>query len=399
MKENQANQSGTLKIQATNVYKRNYEAVQQGHRAICNEGGSGSSKTFSIAQVIQTLLLERTGLKCDIIRQTLPDLKKSAMLDFFNILDIHGLYNEKNHNKSDNIYKLNGNTVQFFGLNEGQKVRGARRDIAWLNEPNEISLDSYRQIAMRTRWLLFLDYNPSMQYHWIYDEVLGSEDTCEIHSTFMDNPFLSAAERKELEGYKDKDENYYRVFTLGKRGISSTIIYNHWKNCDKLPDKGEVIYGLDFGWSNPSVLTKIEIYDNDIYVEEKFYQSRLTDDDMISLLREHCSTSDVIYGDSEDPQAIHNIQNAGYNITGFEKGPGSVLAGIREIQKRGFYITAGSINTKKEAKSYSWKMRADGVPNKEEPVKINDHAMDAVRGALYTHTKRGNMPLWGLHVN
>lgn len=372
-----------LKIKGTNVLERTYTALKEEYRNIVNQGGSGSSKTWSICQAIILNCFANPGNRYSIIRATLPDLRKSAMLDFLNILKQNELYNEENHNKTDNVYMLNSNMIEFYGLDVGQKVRGVRRDYAWLNESNEIDLDSYRQIAMRTRKTLFFDYNPSEQNHWIYDEVLPRKDTILLNSTYIDNKeFLSLQERNEIEGYKEADENYWRVFGLGLRGKLGALIYNHWQQYDKLPE-GEKIFGLDFGWSNPATLIEIVILDNGIYTEEKFYRSHMTDNDIVTELGNYCTPEDYIYADTEDPQAIQTIANAGYNVIPQTKGPGSVIAGIREIQKRKYFIIKGSVNILREVKSYSFRTKHGEVL--EEPVKINNHAMDATRGAVYTH--------------
>lgn len=377
----------TLNLKATNVFERNYNALKQGKRYLVNQGGSGSSKTWSIAQLIVAICFEETGNTISIIRKSLPDLKKSVMRDFYNILRRNNLYLEANHNKTNNIYTLNGNDIEFFGLERGQKVRGARRQYLWLNEANEIDLDSFRQLAMRTEKAIFLDYNPSDQYHWIYDEVLSDIKTIKIRSTYEDNPFLPEEERKEIEGYKNKDKNYWRIYGQGLVGTSQNTVYNHWQHCNELPEGGERMFGLDFGWTNPATLVEVVIKDNTIYVKECFYESHLTDDDLIEKISEHCNKEQYIYADTEDPKAIKKIKNAGFNVKGATKGKGSVISGIKEIQKRGFYIVKGSTNILKEVKAYSFKTKGDMVL--DEPVKVNDHTMDAIRMAIYSYINKG----------
>ncbi len=376
----------TLNLKGTNVLIRNLEAHDAGYRNIVNEGGSGSSKTWSLCQALITLCFRNkgAGLRISIVRVSLPDLRKSVMRDFFTILRGAEIYDESAHSKTENTYTLQGNLIEFFGLDTGQKVRGARRDYAWFNESNEVDLDSYRQIAMRTRKAVFFDYNPSEQHHWIYDEVLSRKDTALIHSTYRDNlDFLSEAEKGEIESFRQADQNYWRVFGQGKRGMSGTRIYNHWQQCDALPEGGDRFGGLDFGWSNPAALVEVVIRDGAVYVEQKFYRSHMTDDDIIAEVKT-VAPDLLIYGDNEDPQAIASCQAAGLNVFPMEKGPGSVLAGIREIQKRPFYIVKGSTDTLKEAKLYSWRTDKNGQIL-DVPVKVRDHAMDAIRGAVYSH--------------
>lgn len=376
-----------LNLKATKVFQKNYKALQEGYRYLVNQGGSGSSKTYSIAQLIIILCHEETGNRFSIIRKSLPDLKKSAMRDFINLLREYDLYSDDNHNKTDNVYELNGNEVEFFGLEIGQKVRGARRDYLWLNEANEIDKDSYRQLAMRTSDAIFMDYNPSAEDHWIYDDVLTEDDAIKIRSTYKDNPFLPEEEKKEIQSFKNKDQNYWRIYGLGKVGRAQNKIYSHWEHCNELPEEGERIFGMDFGYSNPTALVEVVINDNDIYVEEKFYKTQMTDDDIINEVDKYCESDDYIYCDTEDPKAIEKLRQANFNAKEAEKGKGSVMSGIKEIQKRNFYIVKGSTNLLDEVKSYSWKTKNDKIL--DEPVKANDHALDACRYACYTHLNKG----------
>jgi phage terminase large subunit len=376
-----------LNLKATPVFQKNLDAYNAGYRYIINQGGSGSSKTFSLCQLFILLALQEENKTNSIIRKAMPDLKKSVMRDFLNILKERQVYDENNHNKTDNIYKIRSNNIEFFGLDVGQKVRGARRHNAWFNETNEIDLDSFRQVDMRTAGTIFLDFNPSDQYHWIYDEVMSRKEAIVIHSTYQDNYFLPEASRRAIEGLKDKDPNYWRVYGLGLKGTSQNTVYNHWQHVDALPE-GEKVFGLDFGWSHPTALVEVVINDNDIYAEEKIYQSHLDDDALIEELKRHCTYDDYIYCDNANPGLILKIKNAGFNAIPANKEQGSVIQGIRELQKRGLYIVKGSVNLLKEIKSYSFRTKNDIVL--DEPVKMNDDLVDALRYAVHSHLKETN---------
>ena len=139
------------------------------------------------------------------------------MLDFFELLKQEGMYNEANHNKTDKTYMLNGNRVEFFGLDEAQKVKGRKRHLLYINEANEIEEESWRQLTLRTTGRIIIDYNPNMHEHWIYDKVLTRDDVAYIHSTYKDNPFLLPDQIAEIERYKTTDPDYYRVYGLGER--------------------------------------------------------------------------------------------------------------------------------------------------------------------------------------
>lgn len=369
-----------LNLKATNVYKRNYESLK---RIIVNQGGTGSSKTYSLAQLFMTTALETTGEVFSIVRKNMPSLRATAMRDFINILQEQGLYSEDNHEKTNNIYHLNGNEIEFFGLDEPQKVRSRRRDRLWINEANELSLESFRQLNMRTNKKVYLDFNPSDEFHWIYDDVLTRDDVDLIISTYKDNPFLPIEIIKEIERYKEVDENYWNIYGLGQVGVSSVRIYTKYDLIDKLPE-GEEIMGLDFGFNHPTSLSDVVLKDDDIYTKELIYETHLTNDDLIAKMEElKISKTIKIYADAEDPARIKAIKDAGYNIVAALKDAQSVKNGIDFIKARKLSITKDSPHGQKELQTYSWKTKGEQVL--DEPVKLRDDFVDSIRYAVYTY--------------
>ncbi len=246
------------KIQGTRVLK---ESSNTDKRFVVNQGGTGSSKSYSLAQLFIIKSFNVTGKVFSVVRKSMPSLRATAMRDFFSILENKGLYNENNHKKTENIYVLNGNEIEFFGLDEPQKVRSRRRDYLWINEANELNQEAFRQLNMRTNKQVFLDFNPSDEFHWIYDDILTRPDCKLIVSTYKDNPFLPKAVVKEIERFKELDPNYWNIYGLGQRGASEVRIYNNWDYIDSLPEGDERVYGLDFGFNNPSVLCEVVFKD------------------------------------------------------------------------------------------------------------------------------------------
>ena len=381
-----------LKIKTTTVFKRNLASKA---RITVNEGGTRSSKTYSLAQIFALLLVNGDGsgdgLVLTVCRKTFPSLKATAYKDFIEILKRWGIYNEKSHNKSDHIYKYGNNQIEFISVDQPQKIRGRKRHYLWINEANELKLEDYKQLILRTTKQIYMDYNPSDMFHWIYDEVLVREDCVVIHSTYLDNPFLEEETVKEIERLEGTDKNYWRIYGLGLRGVSETTIYTHWDYCDVLPAQGEKIFGMDFGFNHPTALTEVRLNDDDVYVKEHIYKSGLVTpeiiDELNTLVENGVLTKhDYIYGDSEDAEKIEEIKRAGFNIKPAKKGAGSVKTGIDQIKRRRLFITKDSVNGTKEIKSYSWKEK-DGKPL-DEPVKVNDDFCDAFRYAVYSHTKK-----------
>lgn len=373
-------------LESTIVFEKFYEEyASKKHRIIIGEGGTGSSKTVSLAQLFATIMMKERNVQLTIARKTMPALRATAMKDFFNVLKDLKIYREDWHNKSENVFRYppTRSEVEFISVDEPTKIRSRRRHHLWLNEGNEFTLEDWRQLSMRTSGQMFLDYNPSNQFHWIYDELEPRDDCIIIRSSYKDNPFLSDRIIKEVERYKEVDENYWRIYGLGLRGFAQTLIFTHWQYCDRLPKEFDRMgYGLDFGYNNPSAITKVVEKDKDFWWDEKLYQSHLTNNDLINKLKKIVTEEDEIYPDMAEPARIAEIKRAGFNVLGSDK---EVKAGIDFVKSRKLYITKRSINLIKEIRSYSWKTK-DGKPL-DEPVKENDHLISAGRYAEYTMGK------------
>ena len=359
-----------------------YQLKASKKRLVINQGGTRSGKTYSTIQVLIEYCQKNSGCGATItiVRKTLPALKGSAYRDFLQILDKEGWYDEKAHNKSEMTYWLFGNLIEFISVDQPQKIRGRKRNVCFINEANELEYEDFMQLNLRTTDKMILDYNPSDEYHWIYEKLIN--DDAEFYvTTYLDNPFLPSELIKVIEDLKNVDENYWKVYGLGERGQSTETIYTHWKYCEQLPGKGEVIYGQDFGFNNPSALIKVELWEDALYCEEVLYQTKLTTNDLIDeykILGIH--RSDMIYCDSAEPKTIEEMRRAGYNVWEADK---DVLEGIRSVKGKRIFVTKNSPNLIKEMKNYKWKVDKTGKVL-DEPVKFNDHLMDAMRYAWFT---------------
>jgi phage terminase large subunit len=297
------------------------------------------------------------------------------MRDWRKIMEDFGLYEVDAHMKTEHLYTFpNGSYMEFFSVDNALKVRGPGRDILFVNESNLIEYDTLRQLLLRTKTCAIIDYNPADEFHWIYDKIIPRKDAYFIKTTYKDNPFLPDDQIKEIESYRDTDENFWRIYGEGERGHSEGIIYTHWDTYHSIIG-GNVCYGLDFGYGNPTALVKVTEKDKEVYAEEVIYQSHLTNSELIPLIKQVVPRSATIYCDSEDPNRIRELQMAGIVAKMANK---DVKNGILFLKSRKFHIHAGSANLLKEIKSYKFQ----GKENKDlVPVKTNDHAMDAIRYA------------------
>ena len=369
-----------LNLKATVVFDKTREAKT---RVVVNEGGSRSSKTYSLAQIFFLKMLEEQNILISVVRKTTPALKATAYKDFLDVLRMNNRYNEANHNKTEMTYKIGSNEIEFFSCDEPQKMRGRKRDYLWENEANELSYEDHKQLIMRTSRQIFLDYNPSESFHWIYDHVLTRDDVTLIKSTYKDNPFLEAEIIREIERYKETDDNYWRIYGLGERGTPQSTIYPKYELIDELPE-GETIYGLDFGFNSPSALTKVVLNDDDVNADEVIYEKGLTNAELIKKLDSlEIPKNVIIYADTEDPNRIEEIRQAGYWI---EKSNKDVKKGIDTLKSRKIKITKRSLHGIKEIQMYKYKQKDERIL--DEPVKLNDHFLDSLRYAVHSHITR-----------
>jgi phage terminase large subunit len=382
----------------TDVYDWNLEAYRsKKYKVIANQGSTRSTKTYSICQLLALWIPYNEKKSISIISPSLPHLKRGARRDFLEILENAGIYSDENFNKTDNVYYYpNGSYVEFFGVDEPGKVRGPGRDILFVNEANLIPYPVYTQLALRTREMIFIDFNPVDEMNWVYDvaDYTGGKDergnsikpNLLVHSTYLNNPTLSIDQVHEIEKLKEADENLWNVFGLGLRGKSSELIYNHWKTVKELPMRGEIFMGCDFGYNVPSALVLCELYEGSIYVKELLYKPRLTTNDLVNEFAElGVSKTIEIYCDCAEPKTIEELKRAGYNAWEADK---DVTEGIRKVKSYPLYVTEDSVNMIKEFKGYKWRTDANGKvvqdKDKDEPVKFLDHSMDAMRYAVFT---------------
>jgi phage terminase large subunit len=376
----------TKDILFTITAKRTWIALQEGWPVIVNEGGARSGKTFGAIQCL-VLLATQKRLRISTVSHSLPHIKRGAYRDFRIIMDEWGLWDDGRFSYTEFVYSFpNGSYIELIGLEDEGKARGPGRDILFVNEANLIKKSLFDQLAMRTTGQIIIDLNPADLECWCYD-LADRPANKKLHSTYKDNlENLSPTQVAYIEAYKDGDPFMWEVFGLGLRGKSTDIIYTHWKMCNELPLKGELFMGQDFGFNVPSALVLCEIYDGAIYVKELLYENKLTTSDLIEKYKDlGVSKTIEIFCDNAEPKTIEEIQRAGYNAKAADK---DVTEGIRKVKSYPLFITENSVNIVREIKGYKWKTDANGKvvkdKDKDEPVKMNDHAMDALRYAVFT---------------
>lgn len=383
-------------------------------KVIINVGGARSSKSHSIAQLFIEKLTNEHGKVFGICRKTFPALRMTTMKLFMDLLKDYGLYREDWHNRSFNTYLYGTNLVQFFGLDEAEKIKSAEFNYIWMEEANEFAYEDYIALKLRLSGKvsggeqnhLYLSMNPIDSHNWIATRAVKESDVEVIHSTYMDNPYLSEDYKQLLTDLINQDENAYRVYVLGEWGLLEGKIYSNYKVIPAMPDlpNAKWAYGLDFGLVNPSAIIKVSLHNNQFYVEERLYRTGMTNSDIIEFLS-HEPRADI-FGDPSAKMMITEISRAGYAA---QEGRKDVKLGIDLCQRQTLLLTQESAHLITEIQNYHWRKDKNAMGEDSflpEPTKYNDHCMDAMRYAIVgltdkygfaTSTPHSQEPITSLH--
>jgi len=377
-----------VRIKTNVVFEHLLESTK---KIIIEQGGTRSGKTYNILLfIIFKYCLENTGKTITICRKTFPAVRSSVMRDFLDILKAHNCYSEEAHNKSNNEYRLNGNLVEFISLDQPQKVRGRKRNLLFINEANELDYEDWQQLIFRTEDKIILDFNPSDEYHWIYDKVIPRDDADFFITTYLDNSFLNESIKEEIERLKETDETYWQIYGLGLKGISKATIFNYYE-FDTLPNDAEFIsYGADAGYTNdPTTLVSVYKQGHNLYIKEHIYQTQMTTFDIANKWKQIGIDRDLIYFDSAEPRLIEELRRMGFNVRPSLKGSDSVNAGIDLLKRFKIHIHRDSHNCIQEFRNYKWQEDRSGkMINK--PIDKHNHTIDAVRYATYSVLSKPN---------
>lgn len=373
--------SETLQVKGTIVFEKNWEAINSEKRFIRNQGGSRSSKTYSIIQCLILYCLKNKKKVISVVRKTGPALTATCYRDFLEILKEWNLYSEAQHNKSEKIYTFeNGSQIEFFSIDNEQKLRGRKRHLCWCNEANELLYDDFQQLNLRTSEKIIIDFNPSDSDNFVYH--LPPETTYDIHSTYKDNPFLEQAIIDEIENYKNTDENYYTIFALGQRAFSKENVFSRWEITKKPEYLNDFIYGLDLGYKHPTALIKIWFNSKhkELFFEEVIYETHLTSQDLVNkMIEKGVDKGSTIVSETARPEIIADLRRSGFKIVEANK---NVKDGLNCVKTFSIKLSESSYNIQKENENYKFK-KVNGVVT-EDIVKLYDDAMDAIRyGTMY----------------
>jgi phage terminase large subunit len=346
------------------------------------QGGTSASKTYSILAVLINKALSIHGIEISVVAETIPHLRRGALKDFLKIMKWTGRYIDDRFNKSLLRYEFaNGSVIEFFSADDSSKLRGARRDILYINECNSVTFDAYNELAIRTRKEVYLDFNPANEF-WVHTELKGEPDSDFLILTYKDNEALDQSIVEQIEKNRDKAKtssywaNWWKVYGEGQLGMLEGVVFSNWKTIDTIPKEARLLgIGLDFGYTNdPTAIVEVYSYNNQRIVNEIVYQNGLVNSDIAKRLPKNV----IVYADSSEPKSIEEIRRLGITIKGVTKGKDSINYGIDVMQRQEYLITNQSVDLIKELRSYIWDTDKTGR-RLNKPIDFNNHGIDALR--------------------
>jgi len=346
------------------------------------QGGTSAGKTFGILPVLIDKAIRYPNTEVSVVAESIPHLRRGALKDFLKVMKWTNRYIDEQFNKSLLTYQFkNGSVIEFFSADDSSKLRGARRDVLYINECNNVTFDAYLELSIRTKKEIYLDFNPANEF-WVHTELKDESDADFIILTYKDNEALDESIVRQIEKNRDKAAtsnywaNWWRVYGLGEVGSLEGVVFDNWKEIDKVPDDARLVgIGLDFGYTNdPTAAIEVYNWNGKRIVNEIVYRTGMLNSDIAKIL----PSSVTIYADSSEPKSIDEIRRFGKTIKGVTKGKDSIKYGIDVMQRQEYLVTKQSTNLIKELRSYCWDVDKHGV-RLNNPAGGNDHAIDALR--------------------
>ena len=384
----------------TDVYTKTYEATLRTSRFVSSCGGTRSGKTISILQLMFFIIsLDKRPTVNSVVSETMPHLKRGAIRDFKTVLAEY-LDMNRWHETTSTYTFSNGSILEFFSADSAEKVHGPGRDRLFINEGQNMDYDTVRQLLVRTRGLVWIDYNPTHTF-WVHDKIENRETCVKINSTYVDNrdretgkSMLTEEQVREIESNRN-DSNWWRVYGLGLTGQIEGLIFPDIVQVDALPSPEEradgiiETWGLDYGFTNDPTALIHCLTDNrkhELWFDERLFRVGMLNEDIAAVMKqEGIGRSVRVYADAAEPKTNETLRRYGYNIVGSYKAT-KIAEQLQAMKGYTIYVTKQSLNMIREGRSYSWRKNPDGT-FQNEPSDFMNHTMDAARYGVFPNIK------------
>ncbi len=385
-------------FQTTTAIRKLY-ALKKRKKVI--QGGTSAGKTFGILPILIDRCIRTPYLETSVVSESIPHLRRGAMKDFLKIMIETNRFRDNQWNRSSLKYTFtNGSYIEFFSVEQPDKLRGARRNVLYVNEANNVPFEAYTQLSIRTSGDIWIDFNPTANF-WAHKEVVAQQDADFITLTYLDNEALPQTIVDDIESARERAKtseywsNWWKVYGLGQIGSLEGVCIKEWKEI-KLPLEARLLcYGMDFGYSNdPSTLIALYKYNDSYIFDEVIYQKKLLNSDISDLFKTH-SINGIVYADSAEPKSIAELRTYGHKVLPCTKGKDSIVYGINLINQNKIFVTSRSKNLIKELQSYTWmKDREGNTINK--PIDSFNHCIDAARYSITSQLQTPNKGVYNI---
>lgn len=391
-------------------------------------------------------LLSEAGHKVLYSRYTMKSADISVIPEIKGKIDLDGVSQHFTVKSEDIVNEYSKSEIMFRGIKTSsgnqtanlKSIEGLTTFVGdemeeWQSEDDYDKLIlSIRKKGIQNRVILIM--NPSDDEHFVYKKYIQDTHRVEvidgvevqisthpnvlhIHTSYLDNienvseTFL--AEIAEIKRKSEKQAHqaaiaeftdinseeykraYHRAFQRTKYAyvvigrwadIAEGVIFTDWEEGD-FDESLPYLYGQDYGFSiDPTTLVKVAVDERRkrVYVQEKFYsKSQLKLQNVYNMNLAYLDyPNDLIIGDSAEDRLIADLAGLGLNIEECDKGPGSVKAGIADLQDYTIVVSPDSPNIKRELKTYVWSDKKANIP-----VDSNNHTIDPIRYAKRRHKK------------
>ena len=378
-----------------------YLVLENDTRYFIVTGGRGSGKSFAINTLL-TLLTYEQGHKILFTRYTLRAASISIIPEFIEKLELQKIEQDFHITKDEIINKQTGSKILFRGIktssgDQTANLKSLQGVTTWvLDEAEELTDEtifdkidlSIRQKDKDNRVILIL--NPTTKENFIYQRFFESRgveagsntikaDTTYIHTTYLDNiENLSESYIKQIEQMKERRPNRYKHTILGSwLDKAEGVIYTNW-SIGEFKQVGKIVFGQDYGFSQDAstlIKTSIDKDNKIIYVQQCFYQTKLTTSE-IAVLNKKYAGDNLIVGDSAEPRLINELSRHNKVVPAI-KGQGSITYGISLLQDYDLVISEDSVELVKELNNYCWLEKKS-----QTPCDNWNHCLDALRYAV-----------------
>jgi len=392
-KSGEKEKKGRLNIQKKFINPVYQNLLKNKSRYLHLYGGAGSGKSVFAAQKNIIRLMTEKQHRILLIRKVARTIRHSQFSLLKALLYNSDLNSRFKINEADlRMSNLaNGNEFLSAGMDDREKLKSIYGITSvWVEEATELDYEDFSQLDLRLRGKsrnykqIILTYNPVNSHHWLNTKHFKNE--FRFRTTYKDNRYIDEQYIGVLNNLKEQNEEYYNIYALGEWGVLKNIIYKPFEIVVSFPSVfDETIYGLDFGYNNQTALVEVNIKDNVFYLSELIYECGLTNSDLIKKMRTLIiKRGNYIYCDSAEANRIEELKRAGFNVFQADK---SVKDGIDFIKTCKIFSRPENTGINKEVLSYCYKQDKDGNLF-DEPIKFNDHTMDAIRYAIYTHFRK-----------